>query len=174
MREGTLRTVPGSASGAKALAMATVFTNFIYEADISVGPVGNAGLIFRVSKPDIGADTYEGYYAGISSERSELEVGCAANSWRGITNVPMKFVANTVYHLKVQALGARLRIFVGDNPRPVADVVDDQYAGGMIGVRDYCGDGNRSYSSFAKLTATEMARESQPTSGTGLSGQPGP
>jgi hypothetical protein len=154
-REGALGTVPGSANGAKALAMATAFTNFTYEGDVSVGPVGNAGLIFRVSQPDIGADAYCGYYAGINAGRSELEFGCAAHSWSVITNVPMPITANTAYHLKVRAVGPHLQIFVGDNHQPVVDVNDSRFSGGMLGVRDYSSDGDRSFSSFTGLAATE-------------------
>ncbi|HXA44993.1 MAG TPA: beta-L-arabinofuranosidase domain-containing protein [Candidatus Angelobacter sp.] len=111
-RNGTLSTVPASANGARALAMETAFTNFTYEADVSVGSVGNAGLVFRVSKPDIGADAYCGYYIGIDAADSQLQFGYANNGWNSITNVPMTFAANTFYHLKVQAQGSRLRIFV--------------------------------------------------------------
>ena len=152
---GRLSTVPGSANGVKALAMETAFTNFIYEGDVSVGSDGNAGLIFRASKPDIGADAYCGYYVGINPARSVLEFGYASNSWNVIANVPMKFASNTFYHLKVQAQGSRLRIFVTDTNVPVVDVQDSHFASGMIGVRDYCIDGSRSFSSYSNLTVTE-------------------
>lgn len=155
-RDGTLNTMPASANGAKALAMATAFTNFTYEADVSVGPAGNAGLIFRVSKPDISADAYCGYYVGINAEKSELEFGCASNSWSVITNVPAVFAANTDYHLKVQAQGSRFKIYVGDAKRAIVDVEDHRFASGMIGVRDYCDDGNRSVSSYSNLVANEL------------------
>jgi hypothetical protein len=155
-RNGALSTVPASANGAKALAMATAFTNFTCEADVSVGPVGNAGLIFRVSQPDIGADAYCGYYVGINSQNSELEFGCASNAWNVITNVPMTFAANKFYHLKVEALGSRIKIYVGDGSQPVVDVEDRRFSSGMIGVRDYCADGNRSISSYAHLMADEL------------------
>ncbi|HWD92599.1 MAG TPA: PA14 domain-containing protein [Verrucomicrobiae bacterium] len=156
-RNGALSTEPASANGAKALAMQTAFTNFTYEGDVSVGPVGNAGLIFRVTKPDIGADAYCGYYAGINPQIGQLEFGYASNSWHGITNVSMTLAANTFYHLKIQTLGPRIRIFVNDMNQPVLDLQDSTFAGGMIGVRDYCTDGNQSLSSFANLTASEFA-----------------
>jgi hypothetical protein len=155
-RNGALSTVPGSANGAKALAMQTTFTNFTYEGDVSVGPVGNAGLIFRASKPDIGADAYCGYYVGINAQNTRLEFGYASNSWHAITNVPLPLSANAFYHLKIQTLGARMRIFVTDTNQPVLDLQDGTFAGGMIGVRDYCGDGNQSISSFANLNAAEF------------------
>jgi hypothetical protein len=155
-RNGTLSTMPASAFGAKAMAMATAFTNFTYEADVSVGRAGNAGLIFRVGKPDIGADAYCGYYVGINAGSSALEFGYTSNSWNVITNVPMAFVANAFYHLKIQALGSRLKIFVGDTHQPVVDVYDRHFPSGMIGVRDYCSDGNQSFSSYSNLVATEF------------------
>jgi hypothetical protein len=154
-RDRTLSTVPGSANGAKALAMATAFTNFTYEADVSVGEAGNAGLIFRVSKPDIGPDAYRGYYAGISATHSALEFGWVENSWNVITNVPVTLAANKLCHLKVQAQGTHFKIFVDGSREPVVDVVDGHFAEGMIGVRDYCDDGNRSHSSYSNLTVTE-------------------
>lgn len=153
-RNGTLSTVPASAFGAKTLAMQTTFTNFVYEGDVSVGPVGNAGLIFRVTKPDIGADAYCGYYIGINSQGSELEFGYASNAWNAITNVPMTLTANQFYHLKVEAIGSRIRVYATDTNQPVIDLVDSNFTGGMIGVRDYCSDGNQSISSFSNLTVT--------------------
>ncbi len=155
-RNGALSTVPASANGAKALAMATAFTNFTYEADVSVGAVGNAGLIFRVSKPDIGADAYCGYFVGIDAADSQLQFGYANNGWNAITNVPMAFAANTFYHLKVQAQGTRLRIFVTNTNQPVLDLRDSTFASGMLGVRDYCSDGNQSLSSYTHLVASEF------------------
>jgi hypothetical protein len=155
-RNGALSTVPASANGAKALAMETAFTNFTCEADVSVGSVGNAGLVFRASKPDLGADAYCGYYVGIDAADSLLQLGCANNGWRAITNVPMTFAANTFYHLKVQARGSRLRIFVTNPNLPVLDLRDSTFASGMLGVRDYCKDGNQSLSSFAHLVAIEL------------------
>jgi hypothetical protein len=156
-RNGILSTVPASVNGAKAIAMgATVFTNFTYEGDVLVGPEGNAGLIFRVSKPDIGADAYCGYYVGINSQSSQLEFGYANNGWHEITNAPMAFTVNKFYHLKVVALGPRLKIFVNGASRPMIDVSDNHFAGGMIGVRDFCADRDQSISSYSNLSATEM------------------
>jgi hypothetical protein len=155
-RDGTLSTVPASAFGAKALAMATAFTNFTYEADVSVGNKGDAGLIFRVSKPDIGADAYCGYYAGISSEHSALVFGCASNAWQPIASVPMTFAPNRFYHLKVQAVGSHFKIFVDQAGQPVIAVEDGHFSSGMVGVRDYCTDGDQSLSSFARPVANEV------------------
>ena len=157
MRSNSLSTVPASAGGVKALATATVFSNFTYEGNVSVGAVGNAGLLFRVSKPDIGADAYCGYYFGINAAADQLEFGWASNSWHSIINVPLAIGTNTFYHLKVQALGSHLRLFVTDTNTPLVDLYDNNFSGGMLGVRDYCADGNQSFSSYANLTAGELA-----------------
>ena len=156
-KSNSLSTVPASANGAKALAMATAFTNFTYEADVLVGAVGNAGLIFRVSKPDIGADAYCGYYVGINAESDRVEFGRVSNSWHSVTSAPMNLSPNTFYHLKVQMIGSQLRVFVGDMNQPLLDLSDSTFTSGMIGVRDYCSDGDRSISSFANLTVKEFA-----------------
>ncbi len=151
----TLSSVPASANGAKALAMATAFTNFILEADVSVGPAGDAGLVFRVSKPDIGANAYCGYYAGISANARKLVFGCASNAWREIASAPAELVANGRCHLKVVAQGAHFQIFLGDKPAPLIEARDGSFSGGMIGVRDYCTDEKQSLSAFANVKATE-------------------
>jgi hypothetical protein len=155
-RNGLLSTVPGSANGAKAIAMATVFTNFVYEGDIQVCDAGDAGLIFRLSKPDIGADTYCGYYAGINSQSTKLVFGYADNGWHEIKSVPMNFTANRFYHLKIRALGTLLQVFVNGSNQAAIEVSDSHFSSGMIGVRDYCDDPDKSISSFSNLSATEL------------------
>jgi len=155
-RNGVLSTVPASANGAKALAMTTAFTNFTYEMDVSVGSVGNAGLVFRASKPDIGADAYCGYYVGINAAGSDVELGYANNGWHAITNVSMTIATNTFYRLKVQAQGSRLRIYINNSNQALIDLRDGNFSSGMVGVRDYCTDGDRSLSSFAQPVAREL------------------
>ncbi|MDR3459631.1 MAG: glycoside hydrolase family 127 protein [Verrucomicrobiae bacterium] len=156
VRNGVLNTVPASANGAKALAMATAFTNFTYEADVSAGSVGDAGLVFRASQPDIGADAYCGYYVGLSPSGANLQLGYANNGWHSLTNVSMPFAANTAYHLKVSAQGSRLRIFVNGADLPAIDLRDTTFSRGMIGVRTYCTDGDKSVSSYANPAAHEL------------------
>jgi len=155
-RNETLSTEPRSANGAKALAMATAFTNFTCEADVSVGEAGEAGLIVRASKPDIGTDAYCGYYAGISSQNSNVILGSVSNSWHEIATEPMSFTPNKLYHLKIEANGPHLKVFVGDNAYPVVDIQDDHFTHGMVGVRNFCTDGDKSISSYSNFTAREL------------------
>lgn len=46
--------------GTKIIATATKFSEFIYNADISVNSTGKAGLLFRVSDPAAGSEAYKG------------------------------------------------------------------------------------------------------------------
>lgn len=155
-RDGILSTVPASANGAKALAMATAFTNFVYEGNIRVGPEGDAGLIFRVSKPDIGGDSYCGYYAGLSAGNSILQLGYADNSWHELARVPVAFAPNKFYHLKITAEGPRIRVYVNGADWAAIDVTDRHFTSGMLGVRDYCSNGDESLSGFSGLAAREL------------------
>ena len=157
VQDSTLNTVPASANGVKALAMATAFTNFICEADVSVGNFGDAGLIFRTGKPDIGTDAYCGYYVGISIERSHVVLGCVSNAWHEIASESMSFTPNKPYHLKIEAQGPHIKVFVGDNAHPVLDVQDGHFSRGMVGVRNFCTDGDKSISSFSHFAAHESA-----------------
>ena len=153
-RENALSTVPGSGGGAMAFAMETAFTNFVYEGDVLAGMQGNAGLIFRASRPDIGTDAYYGYYVGINPQASRMEFGYASNSWHVLGTSPMSCSPNKFYRLKVVAQNTHLQIFI--NEQPVVDVHDDHCAGGLIGVRDYCANEKYSRSSFAALTVKPL------------------
>ncbi len=155
-RDGSLNTEPGSANGVKALAMTTDFTNFTCEADISAGDVGDTGLIFRTSKPDIGTDAYCGYYVGLSLEKSHVVLGCVSNSWHEVASEPMSFTPGKPYHLKIEAQGSHIKVFVGDNAHPVLDVHDDHFSNGMVGVRNYCTDGDKSISSYSHFAVHEL------------------
>ena len=156
-RDRALGTVPASANGAKALAMATAFTNLVFEADVTAGPEGDAGLIFRVTKPDIGADAYCGYYAGISPKSSRVMLGYASNAWHEIAGAPLNVPANQRTHIKVEALGSHLKVFVAGSDQPAIDIHDDHFSSGMIGVREYCADEKKSVSSFTGLSAQELS-----------------
>jgi hypothetical protein len=122
-----------------------------------VGPAGNAGFIFRVTQPDIGADAYCGYYAGLNPQSSQLEFGYARNGWHPLTNIAVPLAANAFYRLKVLALGPRIRVYVSNTNQPVLDLQDSTFPGGMIGVRDYCPDGDRSISSFSNLVVRPVS-----------------
>ncbi len=141
-------------SGVKAIATETLFADFTYDADVSVGPTGDAGLVFRVSKPAIGADAYAGYYAGISAEKGQVLLGKSDNAWTQMQSASVPIAPNKAYHLRVQAQGARLRVFVDDMQKPVFDVQDNAHVAGAIGVRHYGTDPVKIVAAFSGLRVT--------------------
>ncbi|KAF7585362.1 hypothetical protein BBP40_011114 [Aspergillus hancockii] len=112
----------GSTSlGGKAL-VNTNFKNFLFEADVMLPSTsGNAGLLFRVSNPSVGADAYSGYYAGIDASGSVV-LGRASNSWTRLGSSPADMASNKVHHVKVQAMDEALDLFVDDMSKASDDL----------------------------------------------------
>ena len=61
-----------------------------FDADVTPPPAGDAGVIFRVSNPSIGADAYEGYYAAYL--RHEQQSGDPRQAADGNELTPLKAV----------------------------------------------------------------------------------
>lgn len=137
--------------GAKSM-LDTNFSNMIYEADVTAGSTGNAGLIFRVTNPGTGTDAYTGYYAAIDVPNQRVMLGKANNNWTSITTVPMSLTANTKYHLKIEAQDSSIMVYVGDMTTPKIKVTDSSYVGGAVGVRTY-----NSAAKFDNITVTKTA-----------------
>jgi hypothetical protein len=115
----------------------TNFGNFLFEADVTLPSTsGDAGLLFRASNPSIGSNAYNGYYAGISATGSVI-LGQASNSWTQLGSSPADVAANTVHHIKVQAIDQTLNVFVDDMSTAKLSVTDGTYTSGMNGMRVY-------------------------------------
>ena len=120
--------------GAKAVAFGTLFSNLTYDADVSVGASGNAGLLFRASRAAIGPDAYQGYFAGINA--NALVLGRADGGWTSLSAVALPSSTAT-RHLRVVAVGASLKVYVDDLVTPKISVTDATYVDGAVGVRTY-------------------------------------
>ena len=138
--------------GAKIISNNTSYDNFVFEADVKVGPSGNAGLIFRVFNPGVGADTYNGYFAGIDSGAGSVFLGKANNSWTYIAGSSMAITANTFYHMKVVANGSQIQIYLNDMGIPKVAVNDTSFTSGAIGLRTY-----NAAAAFANITINASA-----------------
>jgi len=125
--------------GCKALVSSMAFSDFLYQADVFIGKpngtAGDAGLIFRVQKPSVGTDSYEGYYAGIDVAQQRIVLGKASNSWTLLSAVPYHLQSMTSYHLRVYATGPQITIVV-DNI-PVIRFSDDTFHSGAVGIRGF-------------------------------------
>jgi hypothetical protein len=126
--------------GVKSVANGTSFTDFTYEADVKVSSgTGNtnAGLMFRVTSPGIGADTFRGYYVGISANGDFIQLGKASNNWTELSRVTMPIDPDVSYHMKVIGSGTSIKVYVNDMITPKINITDATHTSGSIGVRAY-------------------------------------
>ena len=125
-------------NGTKIIATKTNFSNFIFKADISVNTAGNAGLLFRVTNPAIGADAYKGYYLGFNAETGTVELGKADGAkWLVIASAkyPLKLKENN--KVEVKATGDKFAVYLNGAKTPILNARDSEYTQGSIGLRSY-------------------------------------
>lgn len=138
--------------GYKCIATGTDFSDFEYCADVSTGSAGDAGLVFRVRKPAMGPDAYEGYYVGVSAEKSHIEIGKAdGRRWSSLSKAPLKVQPGKHVSLRVLARGSELSVHANGFRSPVLHINDNTFRSGAIGVRQYCTDANRTIASFDNI-----------------------
>ncbi|MBC6113008.1 beta-L-arabinofuranosidase domain-containing protein [Pedobacter fastidiosus] len=125
-------------NGPKVIATGTKFDNFVYTADIAVSTAGDAGLIFRAAKPAIGADAYEGYYAGLNAQTGVITLGkSGSNKWTVIETAKYPMKINETYKVKVRAMGSHIEVFLSGADKPLISATDGEYKSGNIGLRVY-------------------------------------
>jgi hypothetical protein len=123
--------------GAKLKADGTDFTNFSAEMDISVGASGNAGFLVRANNFTNGTDMLSGYYIGIDSSSYHLQMGKMNNSWTELKLVSTPIVTGRVYHMKVEAYGSSIKVYIDNMTNAKMEVIDTSYTSGSIGIRTY-------------------------------------
>lgn len=116
--------------------MNTNYSALTYDADVSVGATGDAGLIFRVSNPSDGIDAYRGYYVGLDAERDRVVLGKSnGGSWQELGVSSQAIDPDRMYHLRVVAIGPRMEVYFANSKSPVLVADDSSYPSGMTGVR---------------------------------------
>jgi hypothetical protein len=146
-------------SGVKAVATSTNFSDFTYDADITPASSGDTGLIFRVSRPSLGDNAFDGYYVGVYPAGSQIVLGrCAAadNSWIPITQAPFSVQPGMPVHLRIVATGPDIRVFAAGASTPILTASDTSYASGAIGVRRYA-TSSATRAGFANLSIVSNA-----------------
>ena len=127
-----------SGPGTKIIATATKFTDFVYSADISVNTAGDAGLLFRLNDPAIGAEAYKGYYLGLNAEKGLIELGKASNNqWIVIASAKYPLKLKESYKVQIKAKGDRFEVFINGASQSVLTATDKEYRSGSIGLRAY-------------------------------------
>jgi hypothetical protein len=133
-------------AGDKSVAGSSSWGNYTANGDVQLGTaIGgspNAGLIVRVTNPAVGADSMDGYFAGVSS--TQLVLGREAYGWTALatTNLPVALSTSSWYHLTVEVVGCA--ITVTGQPAAGGSQVSVSYTDtgctfttGQIGVRTY-------------------------------------
>ncbi|WP_199443746.1 family 43 glycosylhydrolase [Umezawaea beigongshangensis] len=124
----------GNSAGGKAL-LDTNFADFTQDTDVTItSRRGDAGIVFRTTRPATGADSYSGYYAGISPA-GRVVLGRADGSWTPLGSAPLRVDAGATHHLRVTAVGPSIRVYVDDMSAPKISVTDAVFASGANGVR---------------------------------------
>ncbi|MBW8687994.1 beta-L-arabinofuranosidase domain-containing protein [Chitinophaga rhizophila] len=124
--------------GVKSIASGVTFYDLSYEATVTLGSAGNAGIIFRVSSPDLGADAYNGYYLGLDAMKGKVQLGKASGGkWEVLKEYAQLIEMNRAYKVRVTAKGNKLDVYIDKSSTPVITVKDGTFNGGSIGVRSY-------------------------------------
>jgi GH43 family beta-xylosidase len=124
----------GNSAGGKAL-LDTNFADFTQDTDVTItSRRGDAGIVFRTTRPATGADSYNGYYAGISPA-GRVVLGRADGSWTPLGSAPLRAAEGTTHHLRVTAVGPSIQVFVDDMSTPKISVSDAVFASGANGLR---------------------------------------
>ncbi|KAA8485935.1 DUF1680 family protein [Arcticibacter tournemirensis] len=124
--------------GSKVIESSVNIANLIFESEITPGDLGNAGIIFRVSRPAFGADMYKGYYVGLNAASDRIEIGKAdGQKYTMLSSASLSIAPDKKYKLKVIARGANIQIFLDDVKEPVLRARDTEFTRGAIGLRSY-------------------------------------
>ncbi|WP_286343226.1 family 16 glycoside hydrolase [Frondihabitans sucicola] len=94
----------GGASGNKAVSGQASWTDYTVQGDVKITSGTQAGLVFRVQNPTVGADALNGYYLGLYTSGT-LTLGRQNNGYAALKSVAYPTSAGTWYHLTVQVVG---------------------------------------------------------------------
>lgn len=123
--------------GAKSVATNTRFSNFTYNATVTLlNDDTDGGVLFRVSSPAMGVNALQGYYAAIASD-GRLILGKMNNAWESLATIKTDIQKNKPYKLRVVAIGPNITVYLDDMNTPKITVTDHTYTSGAIGLRQY-------------------------------------
>jgi len=98
---------------------------------------GDAGFIFQVTQPAIGADTFNGYEVSLSPGGAYVVLGRHRQNWESISQVSCAVPLNQWIDLEVQYTNASITVLV--NGVNLIQYADSQHplTSGRIGLRNY-------------------------------------
>ncbi len=156
--------------GAKLIARTGNWKDFQVQADLQIAePFGEAGLIVRSHGEEEGVDAYHGYFAGVRTMDSSIELGRADFGWRSMAHskLPANADPHQWLHLHVVAVGCRIgfEVTLPDGASTTSLVDDaDCIASGSFGLRSYLTSAkwrNLQVSSATEQDLTQMEQQSK-------------
>ncbi|GAA0624568.1 hypothetical protein HPO96_34205 [Kribbella sandramycini] len=164
---GAYRETSGGGSGTKSLTGSTGWTNYTVAADVTQSSSGgDAGVLFRVTNPNIGTDAHRGYYAGIGVGGT-LFIGKQDYNYSTLGAVPVTggVTTGTAYRVTVTAKGSQLTATVrpagASTPVTTLTVNDSSFLTGQVGIRNL-----DTAAAFDNFTVDAIAAPNLPASAT--------
>jgi len=156
-------------NGNKAIAKDKEFTDFTFEADVTVQSSkdpdqrrqeAQGGILFRVSNSgNDHPDRYHGYYFCLNVRDQMVVLGrSSGDNWTEIASKKMTVKYGTTYRLKVTAYGSHITCYVDDNGKNYAkiDVIDSEHSAGSIGGRNWFSETDYSNMKVSTYQETEL------------------
>lgn len=156
-------------NGNKAIAKDKEFTDFTFEADVTVQSSkdpdqrrqeAQGGILFRVSNSgNDHPDRYHGYYFCLNVRDQMVVLGrSSGDNWTEIATKKMTVKYGTAYRLKVTAYGNHITCYVDDNGKNYAkiDVIDSEHSAGSIGGRNWFSETDYSNMKVSTYQETEL------------------
>jgi hypothetical protein len=146
--------------GAKLVTGSPYWTDYTIQADIALRSAGDAGIIARVSDPEIGVDAYNGIYVGLRTRDQALVIGAADHDWGEYTSraLSTSISSNTWYHLEVRLENCNVDAIVTlEDSREMGratTTIDSCPLRGRIGLRSYDSGGIWKHVRVTKLAAS--------------------
>ncbi|MGE5614252.1 MAG: family 43 glycosylhydrolase [Bacillota bacterium] len=119
------------------------WSDYSVEVDLKAGSDINSGVVFRVTNPAeggegwdrmLGTNFYQGYFAGLTSKGVVLAK--QNYNWKELSSAEVRYDPGRLYHLKVEAKGDNINVFVDDMNKAVINYTDkDPFTHGKAGIR---------------------------------------
>jgi hypothetical protein len=93
---------------------------------------------------------------GLYATENRVELGKANGKWTPIKSVERNLAPKRAYHMRVEAQGPQIRVWIDNMAQPVLEVTDNSYAAGAIGVRQYGGVAEKAQARFARISVVEL------------------
>ena len=159
-RAGALR-LPTQTGNSHIVAPAARFSDLVYDAVLTLPSSGDMGLTFRVERPSLLLDEYEGYYFGLRAGANQAVFGRCDFTWMPLQTVEFPLEAGRPYHVRIEARGPQIRVWVGENApadgdTPLIEARDERYTGGAIGARCYAANDGKERAGLARVSVRAL------------------